>query len=196
VDDDVVALVPVDGGGNTVLVAGLEGVDHAEDLVEVAARLRGVGQGQADNLLGVDHEHRPDGEGDALGVNVCGVHSVQHVVQGSDPAIEVGDDRELNIGLRARGLAAKVVDVRDPLVVGFEGIGRKADDLDTTLVKLGLLARYLAELGGADGGEVGRVGEEDGPRGADPLVELDRALRRLSLKVGRDAAKSESGHDD
>jgi len=38
--------------------------------------------------------------------------------------------------------------------VGFEGIGRKADDLDTTLVKLGLLARYLAELGGADGRQV------------------------------------------
>lgn len=37
VDNNIVTRNPVDGGGDTVLVASLEGVDDAEDLSGVAA---------------------------------------------------------------------------------------------------------------------------------------------------------------
>lgn len=73
VDDDVVAGDPVDGGGDAVLVARLEGVDDAEDLGGVAAGGGGVRKDGADLLGGVDDEDGADGEGNALGVDVRGV---------------------------------------------------------------------------------------------------------------------------
>lgn len=72
-DDDVVAGDPVDGGGDAVLVAGLEGVDDAEDLGGVAAGRGRVAEDGADLLVGVDEEDGADGEGNALGVDVGGV---------------------------------------------------------------------------------------------------------------------------
>lgn len=78
-DNDVVTDDPVDGGGDTVLVTGLEGVDDAEDLGGVAAGGGGVGEDGADLLLGVDEEDGADGEGNALGVDVGGVLVVDPV---------------------------------------------------------------------------------------------------------------------
>ena len=54
------------------------------------------------------------------------------------------------------------VDVLDPLVVIVETVGRDADHLDVAPCKVARTARDLAELGGADGGEISGVGEEDG----------------------------------
>jgi hypothetical protein len=56
VDNNVVALVPVDRGGNLVFVTQLEGIDHSDDLVKRTAGLGRVGYGEADDLLGIDHE--------------------------------------------------------------------------------------------------------------------------------------------
>ncbi|KAK1245858.1 hypothetical protein MKX07_004927 [Trichoderma sp. CBMAI-0711] len=79
-DDDVVTGLPVDRGGDAILVAGLEGVDDAQDLVGVAAGGGRVGQDGADLLVGVDEEDRADGEGDALFVDVGGVLAVDPVL--------------------------------------------------------------------------------------------------------------------
>jgi hypothetical protein len=79
VHNHVISGDPVDRGGDAVLVAGLEGVDHAENLGGVAAGGGGVGHDQADGLLGVDDENGADGEGDALGVDVGGVLVVKPV---------------------------------------------------------------------------------------------------------------------
>jgi len=73
VDDDVVTGHPVDGGGDLVLVASLEGVDDAENLDAVAASGSRVGEDGSDNLLGVNDEDRADGKGDALLIHVGGV---------------------------------------------------------------------------------------------------------------------------
>jgi len=56
VDDNIVALVPVDRGGDPVLVTKLERIDHSDDLVKRTAGLGRVGDGEADDFLGVDHE--------------------------------------------------------------------------------------------------------------------------------------------
>ena len=112
-------------------------------------------------------------------------------------------NRELYIGL------APLVDIFDPLIVRVEAVGGQTDDLDTALGEVRLAARDLGELGRANGREVVRMREEDCledisvhdllvtpalsayPRIADPVVELDRALRRLRLKVGRDASQTQ-----
>lgn len=80
-DNNVITRDPVNGGGNLVLVAGLEGVDDAKDLGGVAAGRGGVRKDGADGLLGVDDEDGADGEGDALLVDVGGVLVVEPVEQ-------------------------------------------------------------------------------------------------------------------
>jgi len=68
--------------------------------------------------------------------------------------------------------------------VVLDGIDREADDLGSALGELAFEAGHGAEFGGADGGEVLGVGEEDGPVVADPLVELDGAVGGVGRKVG------------
>src|ERR1700716_3719302 len=60
-DDDVVALLPVGGGGDLVFRGELHGVEDAEDLVEVAAGGHGIAELQLDLLVGADDEDGADG---------------------------------------------------------------------------------------------------------------------------------------
>jgi hypothetical protein len=80
VDDHIITGDPVDGGGDTVLVASLEGVDHAEDFSGVAASRGGIGEDETDGLLGVNDEDGADGECNALGVNVGGILVVKPIL--------------------------------------------------------------------------------------------------------------------
>lgn len=73
-----------------------------------------------------------------------------------------------------------------------EGVGREADELDAALVELGLKASHLTELGGADGGVVLGMGEEDHPAVADELVEVDKAIGGIGLKVGGNRAQAKT----
>ena len=81
-DNHIITGDPVDRGGDTVLVAGLERVDDAQNLSGVAASGSRVGEDETDGLLGVNDEDRADGERNALGVNVGGVLVVQPVQLG------------------------------------------------------------------------------------------------------------------
>lgn len=56
-DNDVIARHPVNGGGHTVLVTGLERVNNTQNLSSVAASGGRVGQDQTNGLLGVNDEH-------------------------------------------------------------------------------------------------------------------------------------------
>ena len=76
-NDDVVARDPVDRGGDLVLVTGLERVENTEDLGGVPASRGGVGQDEADLLVGVNDEDGTDGESNALLVDVGGVLVVE-----------------------------------------------------------------------------------------------------------------------
>ena len=212
-DDDIVAGHPVDGGGDLVLVAELEGVDDAQDLGTVAAGRGGVREDGADDLLGVDDVDGADREGDALGVDVGGVLVVDpdrqemlgvgvffeedvigssndlHVIKVGDLALLVANDGEVDVR------AGDVLDVLDPALVAADGVGREADELDAALLELGLEASHLTELGGAHGCVVLGVGEEDGPVVADELVEVNGALGGLGLEVGGNGAETEAvGH--
>lgn len=215
-DDDVVAGDPVDGGGDAVLVAGLERVDDAEDLGGVAAGGGRVREDGADLLGGVDDEDGADGEGDALGVDVCGVLVVEPmglvVRYCSDlglygmgggcclcccwRALHVVEVRNLPLLVRNNGEldapARNLVNVLDPPVVAIDRVGRKPNHLDAPLGELGLQLGKGAELGGAHGGVVLRVREEDDPLVADELVEVDGAGRGVGLEVGGLGAEAEA----
>ena len=66
-------------------------VDDPQDFVKVATSGGRVRNGQTDDLLGVDDEHRSDGERNTLGVNVGSILVVQHIVQGGDLTFLIGD---------------------------------------------------------------------------------------------------------
>lgn len=60
----------------------------------------------------------------------------------------------------------------------------QANHLHSTLLKLILHLRKGAQFGRTDGGEVGRVGKEDGPAVSNELVEIYLALGGQGLEVG------------
>lgn len=185
-NDNIITGEPVDGGGDTVLLGGQESVDDTEDLGGVTASGGGVGEGEADLLGGVDDEDGADGQSQTLGVDVGGVLVVDHVVQVGDLALGVGDDGELQLG------AGDLIDILDPAVVGLDVVGAQTDELDTTSSELGLELGEGTELGGADGGEVIGVGEEDGPLVTDEVVEVDGTVGGLSIEVRGSGAQTET----
>ena len=109
-----------------------------------------------------------------------------HVVEEGDLALLVGDDGEGDLA------AGHLVDVLDPALMATEGVGRQTNQLSTALGELGLELGEGAELGGADRGVVLRVGEEDNPLVADPLVEVDGASSGVGLEVGGHGTEAEA----
>lgn len=75
--------------------------------------------------------------------------------------------------------------------MALNSVCAQADELDIPLGELGLKLGEGAELGGADGGVVLGVREEDDPVVADELVEVDGTAGGLSLEVGGGAAEAE-----
>ena len=108
---------PIDRGGYTSLISGLERVNDPENLSCVTSSRGRVGQGQADLLGRVDDEHGADGEGDALAVHIFQILSIDHVVEEGDLALSICDDWEFEL---SRG---DFVDVLDPLLVGIKCVG-------------------------------------------------------------------------
>jgi len=190
VDDDVLALLPVDRRRDAVLVAKLDRVDRAQDLVKVTPSNGGVRERETDDLLRVDDEDGPDRKREALQILVRRVLVVEHIVDVRHLAVGVGDNGELDVG--GGDFAAVLVDVLDPFRVVVEVVGGDADDLDVALCKVGCATCDFAELGRADGCKVSRVREEDTPRVTEPFVEVDRADGGLCVKVGGNAAETES----
>jgi hypothetical protein len=180
-DDDVLALLPVDGRRDPVLGGELERVDHPEDLVEVAAGGHRVDEDELDLLVGPDDEDVADGlvVGRRAGRGVAGGLGRQHPVELGHIEVGVADDRVVGAG--ALGLLDVV---RPPLVVPGRVHGQP-DDLHVAPLPLGAQLGHVPQLGGAHGGEVLGVGEEHGPRVADPVVEADPSLGGVGLEVGR-----------
>ena len=103
---------------------------------------------------------------------------MNHVVELRHRQVGVADDRVVH------GVPLGLLNVLGPgLVIGHR-IDAEPDDLGVALVELGLEPGHVAELGRAHGREVLRMGEEDRPLVADPLVETDLSFRGLSGEVG------------
>lgn len=168
-----------------MLVTSLERVDDTEDLSSIASSGGRVGQDSADSLLGVDDKDGADSESNTLAVHVGGILVVQHVVCVCDLPLLVTNDGKL------QAAAANLVDILDPSSVALDSVGRKANELDTTLGELWLELSEGAELGGADRGVVLRVREQNNPLVANELVEVDWAAGGLCLEVGSSATQTE-----
>src|SRR5581483_6293731 len=78
----------------------------------------------------------------------------------------------------------RLLDVVSPLLVLVDRVDRQTDDLHAPPVELRLDARHIAELSRAHRGEILRMREQHTPRIAQPVMEPNRPLRRLSLEIG------------
>jgi len=90
-DDDVVALLPVGGGGDLVFGGELQGVEDAEDLVKVAAGGHRITELQLYLLVRADDEDGADGGVGGRGAAFAGAGLVggEHVVELGDLEIDV-----------------------------------------------------------------------------------------------------------
>ena len=70
--------------------------------------------------------------------------------------------------------------------MAVNGVGRQADQLDSSSREFWLKFCECAELGGADRREIFWVGEQDYPFVANELVEVDGTLSGLGIEVGSD----------
>lgn len=78
-------------------------------------------------------------------------------------------------------------------MVGLDAVGTQTNELNSTLGELGLKLGEGTELGGANGGEVIGVGEEDGPLVADEVVEVNGTVGGLGVEVRGSRAQTEAG---
>ena len=116
-------------------------VDDPQDFVKVAASRGRVRNGQTNDFLGVDDEHGSDGEGNALGIYVAGILVVQHVVQGRDLTVLIGDlENTMNFLLKCS--------VGSQLTMGYltcVGPATFAPKASMSLIQASCCSRPLAE---------------------------------------------------
>ena len=98
---------------------------------------------------------------------------VNHVVEVGDLAIRIGDQGKVQRG------ALRLRDVLRPPLVGVERVDAQADHFRVPLLEFTLQRGHPAELGRAHRGVVLGMGEQHPPRISEPIVEPDRAFRRL-----------------
>lgn len=152
VDNDIITLVPVDWRGYAVFIAKLQRVYNTENLIKVSSSRSWISNGQTNDFLGINHEYSADREGKTLCITVSRILLIEHIIEGGDFPVLVGNDGELHVGWSVT--RAEVVDIFDPLVVVFEAIGRYSNEFDIALSKVISAASDLAKLSGADGRKV------------------------------------------
>ena len=81
-------------------------------------------------------------------------------------------------------MTLSLFNVRRPLTVIGYRVHAQPEDLGVSLGELRLESRHVTKFSGAHGSEIFRMGKQDCPAVADPLVKVDRALRGFSGKVG------------
>ena len=111
---------------------------------------------------------------------------MDQVVELGHLAVGVGQDGEVDLGVLG------LVDVLDPLGVGLDRIDADGDGLDAPLGEFGLERSSTAQFGGADGGEIRRMGKQHDPAVASPGMELNVALTRSLFEIGSLVAQTKS----
>ena len=163
-----------------MLCRELDGIEHAQYLVEVAAGAHWVTEHQLDLLVRPDYEHSSHssigGRGAAFRCIAC--IRGEHVVQLGDFELRVANHRIVHF------VSLGFFDVDCPLAVTAHRIDAQSDNLAITLLKLGLQTGHIAKFRGAHRGEILGMGEQNGPAIADPFVKIDTALRGLGSEIG------------
>ena len=119
------------------------------------------------------------GEGETFGITVSCILLIQHIIQSRDLPVGIGDLRSVpsvqktygsgtrwaynwEFHFRGCNLGSIFIDILHPSLMLVKAIGRDSDDFDVALFEVFGTTSDLTELSGANGGEISRVGEENG----------------------------------
>ncbi len=157
----------------------LDGIQHSQHFVEIAAGAHRIDQHQLNLLVRADDEHGAHGGVVGGSAAFAGIARVarQHVVQFRHFQFRIADHRVVH------RVALRLLNIGRPLGVVVHLIHAQADDLAVPLGELAGKACHVAELGGTNRREILGVREKDRPSVADPLMKADGSLGRLGGKV-------------
>jgi hypothetical protein len=96
VNDDILAGLPISGRRNSLGVDQLEGVHGSQNFIKVAASGSRIRQNQADNVLGIQDEHRSNREWHAFFIHIRCILTVEHVKASGDVSARISYDRKFN----------------------------------------------------------------------------------------------------
>src|SRR5215203_624007 len=176
-DDHIVSILPINRRRNTILRSQLKRIDHAQNLVEIASRTRRIRDHQFDFLVWTNHKHRANGK------HIADLR-MDHVVKFRDLMVWVRNHRKIERS--SLGLS----NILRPTLVRIGGVYTESNYLHAAFFKIRLAASHVAQLSSANGGEILRMGEQDRPAIAKPLVKTDGAFGGLCCEIGCYIAKS------
>lgn len=166
----------------------MQGIQDTEHLSSITSSGSRVDQEKTDLLGGINDEDIADGESNAL-AELLEALFIHHIIEERDLSVEIGNDGEVKLLAGRRS----VLDILEPLLVGLQRVRAETNQLRIALGKLVLENREGAELGGADWGEIGGVGEENSPRVANEFVEINLTLGGDGLEVRSNGSDSDTG---
>ncbi|MNY26136.1 hypothetical protein D3C86_1599670 [compost metagenome] len=157
----------------------LDGIDRAENFLEITAGGHRVGEDQLDLLVGTDDKDGAHGGviGRRAAFGTVASTGRQHVVELRDLQVLVADQRIIDV---ETGRGANVV---LPFFMAFNRIDRNADDLHAAFFEFRLQAAHRTKFRRADGREIFRMRKQDRPTVADPVVKAHRTMGGLGGEV-------------
>jgi hypothetical protein len=180
-DDDILALFPIHRRRHFVFRGELNGIEYAQDFIEIPAGAHRITQHQFDFLVRPNNKHSSDRR------IVCGgaafrrrpFVSGEHVIEFGDFEVWVSDHRIIHF------VTLRFLDVRGPLSVTSHGVYAQPDNLAVSFCKFGLQTSHISEFRRADGCEIFWMRKQNRPPIADPLMEIDCALSCFGREVRR-----------
>ena len=112
-----------------------------------------------------------------------------HVIDKSDLATLIGDDRKAHLGTR------NLVDILNPSFMRGKGVGRQPYQFHATLGELRLHLCQRHKLRSADWSKIVRMREEDNPVVADEVVEIDWTFAGFGPEVWGNGTQAEAVGD-
>lgn len=138
-------------------------------------------------MMILTNENSPDRKRYPLLIHIRLIKLIQHPIQLWHCPILISYNGEL----QPRAIRVQRIDIFDPPFVRGHIVGGKTDELDTPRGEIGVRESNGGEFRGADGSVVVRVGEEDGPRPVEPVVELSPKLVTPRKQVWRERERDE-----
>ena len=158
----------------------LQGIYDAEDFVEVTASAHWITELQFNLLVRPNDKNRTYRSVVSRSAAGAAVPAFgrQHVIQLCDLQLRIPNHRVVHL------VALRFLNVLRPSAVIRNRVHAQTDDLAISLCEFRLQACHVAEFRRANWSEVLGMRKQYRPAIADPLMEVERALRRFRREIG------------
>lgn len=183
--DDIIARLPISRQGHAEFIDCLKADENTFDFVEIAPEGQGVIDDGSDSVGKVDEEDGSDGLRGALA-------RLHHAVLLGHFHAHVLHEGETHLDILHAAVFDAVLDGTQPGDVAVETVDGDPHKLAVQFLEFLGHVGESDELGGAHGGEIGGMAEEDFPLATVVARKMDGTLGGHSVEVGGMVA--DSGH--